>query len=86
MNEENWTIEMDGEDWTFLTQEEYDKEVLRNNMSLEDIIKNLVKETLTEDVVRNIVGAPTLEESITCVCGEKLDECKDSYDHMTSGV
>lgn len=55
-------------------------------MSLEDIIKNLVKETLTEDVVRNIVGAPTLEESITCVCGEKLDECKDSYDHMTSGV
>jgi len=28
MNEENWTIEMDGEDWTFLTQEEYDKEVL----------------------------------------------------------
>lgn len=86
MNEENWTIEMDGEDWTFLTQEEYDKEVLRNNMSLEDIIKNLAKETLTEDVVRNIVGAPTLEESITCVCGEKLDECKDSYDHMTSGV
>ena len=24
---ENWTIEIDGEDWTFLTQEEYDKEV-----------------------------------------------------------
>lgn len=26
-NLENWTIELDGEDWTFLTQEEYDKEV-----------------------------------------------------------
>ena len=55
-------------------------------MKLEDIIKNLVKETLTEDVVRDIVGAPTLEESITCVCGTKLNECEDSYDHMSSGV
>ena len=55
-------------------------------MNLEEIIKNLVEETLNEDTVRNIVGAPTLEESITCVCGEKLNECKDSYEHMTSGV
>lgn len=55
-------------------------------MDLEEIIKNLVAETLTEERVRDIVGAPTLEESITCVCGDRLNECKDSYEHMTHGV
>ena len=55
-------------------------------MNLEQIIKSLIKETLTEEQVRDIVGAPTLEESITGVCGDRLDECKDSYDHMTHGV
>tara|TARA_R110002074_G_scaffold56501_2_gene139400 strand:+ start:203 stop:370 length:168 start_codon:yes stop_codon:yes gene_type:complete len=55
-------------------------------MNLEQIIKSLIKETLTEEQVRDIVGAPTLEESITCVCGDRLDECEDSYDHMTHGV
>ena len=29
MNEENWTIELDGEVFTFLTQEEYDAEVAK---------------------------------------------------------
>tara|TARA_B110000914_G_C15261688_1_gene353326 strand:+ start:273 stop:440 length:168 start_codon:yes stop_codon:yes gene_type:complete len=55
-------------------------------MSLEEIIKNLVTETLSESQVRDIVGAPTLEESITCVCGNKLNECNESYEHMTQGV
>tara|TARA_R110000850_G_scaffold130863_2_gene251427 strand:- start:319 stop:486 length:168 start_codon:yes stop_codon:yes gene_type:complete len=54
-------------------------------MNLEQIIKSLIKETLTEEQVRDIVGAPTLEESITCVCGERLDECEESYEHMSSG-
>ena len=61
-------------------------EFKENIMNLEQIIKSLIKETLTEEQVRDIVGAPTLEESITCVCGDRLDECKDSYDHMTQGV
>jgi hypothetical protein len=42
--------------------------------------------TLSEDHVRSIVGAPSIEESETCSCGDKLEECKDSYVHMTSGV
>ena len=62
------------------------QEFKENIMDLEEIIKNLVAETLTEERVRDIVGAPTLEESITCVCGDQLDECKDSYEHMTHGV
>lgn len=56
------------------------------SINLEEVINNLVKETLTEDQVRDIVGAPTLEESIMCACGDKLKECEDSYVHMTSGV
>lgn len=62
------------------------QEFKENIMNLEQIIKSLIKETLTEEQVRDIVGAPTLEESITCVCGDRLDECEDSYDHMTHGV
>ena len=62
------------------------QEFKENIMDLEEIIKNLVAETLTEERVRDIVGAPTLEESITCVCGDRLNECKDSYEHMTHGV
>ena len=60
-------------------------EFKENIMNLEQIIKSLIKETLTEEQVRDIVGAPTLEESITCVCGERLDECEESYEHMSSG-
>jgi|TARA_R110002167_G_scaffold163971_3_gene360855 hypothetical protein len=62
------------------------QEFKENIMSLEEIIKNLVTETLSESQVRDIVGAPTLEESITCVCGNKLNECNESYEHMTQGV
>jgi hypothetical protein len=40
---------------------------------------------LREDQVRSLVGAPTLEESKQCVCGEQLEDCKDAYEHMTHG-
>ena len=40
----------------------------------------------TEDQVRSAVGAPTIEEEGTCMCGEKLDKCDDAYEHMTHGV
>lgn len=54
--------------------------------NLEEVIANLVKETLNESQVRDIVGAPSIEESESCACGDKLEECKDSYEHMTHGV
>ena len=56
------------------------------NMNLEQVIASLVGVTLAEDQVRSIVGAPSIEESETCACGDKLKECKDSYEHMTHGV
>ena len=40
----------------------------------------------TESQIRDLVGAPTIEESETCMCGEKLDKCPDAYGHMTHGV
>jgi len=55
-------------------------------MNLEEVIAKLVGVTLNESQVRDIVGAPTIEESEICACGDKLEECKDSYVHMTSGV
>ena len=62
------------------------KENIMYQPNLEEVIANLVKETLTESQVRDIVGAPSIEESETCTCGDKLEECKDSYEHMTHGV
>lgn len=54
-----------------------------------DVMKELnslsIRKPLTEDQVRDIVGAPTIEEEKFCICGEELSECKDSYVHMTSG-
>jgi hypothetical protein len=55
-------------------------------MNLEEVIANLVGVTLDESQVRDIVGAPTLEEDAHCMCGKKINECEDSYVHMTSGV
>jgi len=54
--------------------------------SLEDVIKGIVKVDLTEAQVRSLVGAPSQEESETCMCGKKLNECDESYEHMTHGV
>ena len=44
------------------------------------------EQKFTEEQIRAMVGAPTIEESETCLCGEPLDKCPDSYVHMTSGV
>lgn len=43
-------------------------------------------QTLTEDQVRSMCGAPTIEEEELCSCGDPLDTCPDSYEHMTHGV
>ena len=39
----------------------------------------------TEAQIRDMVGAPSIEEENTCLCGEPLDECSEAYVHMTSG-
>ena len=62
------------------------KEKIMYEPNLEEVIAKLVGVTLSEDHVRSIVGAPSIEESETCACGDKLEECKDSYEHMTHGV
>lgn len=43
------------------------------------------KGTFTEAEVRDLVGAPTQEEEEHCICGERLEDCKEGYVHMTSG-
>lgn len=45
-----------------------------------------VPQNATEDQIRSAVGAPSIEEESTCMCGEKLDICPDAYEHMTHGV
>ena len=40
----------------------------------------------TEAQIRDMVGAPSIEEEETCMCGEKINECVDAYSHMTHGV
>ena len=44
------------------------------------------EQTLTEDQVRSMMGAPTREEEEYCICGDKIEDCPDGYVHMTSGV
>lgn len=39
----------------------------------------------TESQIRDLVGAPTIEEEQFCICGKRIDKCEDSYVHMTSG-
>ena len=68
----------------------------RENMSLEkmkdEYVELLAKQSivggeqkLTEDQIRDMVGAPTLEEEEYCICGDKIEDCPDGYVHMTSG-
>ena len=40
----------------------------------------------TEDQIRSAVGAPSIEEEGTCLCGKLIDDCDEAYEHMTSGV
>jgi hypothetical protein len=40
----------------------------------------------TEDQIRALVGAPSVQESKTCVCGRSLDEFNsECYAHMAKG-
>ena len=40
----------------------------------------------TEDQIRDMMGAPTVEESKTCICGKSLDEFDpECYSHMAKG-
>lgn len=40
----------------------------------------------TEDQIRSMVGAPSVEESKYCVCGKSLDEFdSECYVHMAKG-
>ena len=40
----------------------------------------------TEDQIRAMVGAPSVEESTRCICGKSLDEFDpDCYVHMSQG-
>ena len=44
------------------------------------------EQRFTEAQIRSMVGAPSIEEEELCLCGDKLNECDDSYGHMTHGV
>ena len=44
------------------------------------------EQRFTEAQIRSMVGAPSIEEDELCLCGDKLNECDDSYSHMTHGV
>ena len=52
---------------------------------LAELSKLTIRKPLSEAQVRDIVGAPTREEEEYCICGERIEECKDGYVHMTSG-
>lgn len=55
-------------------------------MTIEEAIELSNKgQRFTEAQVRSIVGAPTREEEETCMCGKMMDECSESYEHMTHG-
>lgn len=59
----------------------------------DDMIRLLAEQSIrdgeqryTEDQIRALMGAPSLEESDTCVCGKSLDEFDpDCYTHMSKG-
>jgi len=44
------------------------------------------KQKYTEAQIRDMVGAPSREEDELCACGDKVNECSESYEHMTHGV
>jgi hypothetical protein len=52
---------------------------------LAELSKLTIRKPLSESQVRDMVGAPTIEEDEHCVCGKRTEECDDAYDHMTHG-
>ena len=59
----------------------------------DEMIKLLAEQSIrggeqryTEDQIRDLVGAPSIKESKTCICGKSLDEFNtDCYSHMAKG-
>ena len=43
------------------------------------------EEVLSESQIRDIVGAPSIEEENECLCGKQIEDCEDAYEHITSG-
>jgi hypothetical protein len=39
----------------------------------------------TESQIRDMVGAPSIEELDECLCGKNINECDEAYVHVTSG-
>ena len=39
----------------------------------------------SEDQIRSIVGAPSVAEDAMCMCGSLINDCEQSYEHMTHG-
>jgi hypothetical protein len=44
------------------------------------------KQRYNEAQIRSMVGTPSIEEENTCTCGVNINECDDTYSHMTQGV
>jgi hypothetical protein len=44
------------------------------------------KQRYTESQIRDMVGAPSIEEDQLCGCGDNINICPDAYEHMTCGV
>lgn len=44
------------------------------------------EQKFTEAQIRSMVGAPSREEEEVCICGDEINDCSESYAHMTSGV
>ena len=51
-----------------------------------DILYDSGNKRYTESQIRDMVGAPSLKENELCICGDRIDYCVHSYDHMTQGV
>lgn len=44
------------------------------------------KQRWSESQIRDMVGAPSIEEDQICGCGDDINICPDAYEHMTHGV
>jgi hypothetical protein len=44
------------------------------------------KQRYTESQIRDMVGAPSIDEDQICGCGDNINTCPEAYEHMTHGV
>ena len=44
------------------------------------------QQRFTESQIRDMVGAPSIEEDQICGCGDNVNTCPEAYEHMTHGV